>query len=544
MITVSLNNYLKNRRKKREENLIASWGKKKNSYRNFELISKYFHQKDQSECFHLISDKTIEDLDLELVFEEIDRTLSKIGQQYLYYKLRSPSNDLQQLKALESRIQFFTQNQEQRIAIQSVLKNLNTPEDYYFPSLLFSELVKKPNWYWVVPFLQVLTVACLLFSLIYPSLILGMLFILPANLFFHYFNKNKVKQYLNSFRRIDLLYMMGDRLSKFSIPSIDQVEFVAKLRALKKLRKRLGTFQIDRFQNNEALMPVWFVSELIKTLLLIEVSSFFKAVTEIKNNRDTLHYLYKAIGKIDMAQSIASYRHGLSYWCIPNLVQQSPTFFLKAALHPLIPDCVPNSINIEDKSMLITGSNMSGKTTFIRTVAINTLLAQTIYTTLCKKFEASFLRVLSSIRIKDNLLDEKSFYLEEVASIGYLLEASKEKGYKNLIIIDEVFKGTNTIERIGAAKGILSFLNDSNNIVLVSTHDIELTDLLQEQYELYHFQEQVQQQNLSFDYKIKKGILTERNAIKILEIAGYPEGVISEAKAVAQQLEQQKNQFP
>ena len=99
-------------------------------------------------------------------------------------------------------------------------------------------------------------------------------------------------------------------------------------------------------------------------------------------------------------------------------------------------------------------------------------------------------------------------------------------------ILDEIFKGTNTLERIAASKAVLSALAANGNMVFVSTHDIELADLLAEEYDLYHFCEQIEQNHLYFDYLLKQGKLKNRNAIRLLEIEGYPESVVSEAISI------------
>jgi DNA mismatch repair ATPase MutS len=115
----------------------------------------------------------------------------------------------------------------------------------------------------------------------------------------------------------------------------------------------------------------------------------------------------------------------------------------------------------------------------------------------------------------------------------------------NLFLLDEIFKGTNTIERIAAGKAVLSYLAEfENNIVFVSTHDVELTELLEDKYDLYHFTEVIQEGQIHFDYKLKKGQLATRNAIRILEINGYPQEIINDAKSTSYTLQQKKNDNP
>jgi len=175
---------------------------------------------------------------------------------------------------------------------------------------------------------------------------------------------------------------------------------------------------------------------------------------------------------------------------------------------------------------------MSGKSTFIRTLAINNLLAQTMNFCFASEFTAQKMNILTSIRNTDDIFESKSYYLQEVLRIKKLIDATNNNK-SNLFVLDEIFKGTNTIERIAASKSVLSYLNQNTNIILVSTHDIELVDLLNnENFEQYHFTEKVIDNQLIFDYKIKKGALKTRNAIKILELYNYPNIIIKEAKRI------------
>lgn len=175
---------------------------------------------------------------------------------------------------------------------------------------------------------------------------------------------------------------------------------------------------------------------------------------------------------------------------------------------------------------------MSGKSTFLRTLLINSLLAQTIHTCFADEFVSPILKQFSSIRIDDNLFEGKSYYLQEVTIMRSLLE-QVDSPNQNLFVLDEVFKGTNTVERIAAAKAILSYLNRNDNIVIVSTHDIELAEMLNHEYDLFHFTESVENNELHFDHIIKAGPLKTRNAIKILELANYPIDITQEAKQLS-----------
>ena len=136
-------------------------------------------------------------------------------------------------------------------------------------------------------------------------------------------------------------------------------------------------------------------------------------------------------------------------------------------------------------------------------------------------------------------MNDKSYYFEEVLTIKEMIDKSVD-GTPNLFLLDEIFKGTNTIERISAGKAVLSSLAKADNIVFVSTHDVELADLLKDEYALYHFSEKVDHKTVDFDYKLKDGKLKDRNAIRILQINGYPEHIIKEAIEISKELDKVK----
>ena len=139
------------------------------------------------------------------------------------------------------------------------------------------------------------------------------------------------------------------------------------------------------------------------------------------------------------------------------------------------------------------------------------------------------------MRIDDNLLDGKSYYFEEVTVMAALIK-QVEQDWQNIFMLDEVFKGTNTIERIASSKAILSYLNKKNNLVFVTSHDVELSTLLADEYELYHFAETIEADGLHFDHLLKPGSLKTTNAIKILALSNYPAGIIDEANSISENL--------
>jgi DNA mismatch repair ATPase MutS len=283
--------------------------------------------------------------------------------------------------------------------------------------------------------------------------------------------------------------------------------------------------------NNEWLFPICLLIELVKIVFNAEYLMFCSFLDALTKEKKSIELIYLYIGEIDVAISTASLKSGDLKICTPTF-DASNNLNISAIYHPLIESCIPNNVDLLNKSMLLTGSNRSGKSTFIRTVAINSILAQTLHICFAASYTAPYYKVYSSIQISGDLLEGTSYYLQEVLAIKKLIKASKDKN-PCLFVLDEIFKGTNTVERISGGKAILSYLNSENNTVLVATRDIELTTLLEkEAYKLYYFSEVIENNNLFFDHKIKEGKLTTRNDIQILDLYKYPLEIITDAKAI------------
>jgi len=520
----------KRRQKKTLIQLQADWGKPTINERNFDLIEN-FSLLTTSTSFHQLSKQTITDIDLHDLFTFIDRTNSKPGQQYLFNKLVKPTNDILALENFNQQVNFFAENKTAREQTQLLLSPMNHHDAYYISNLLKDKLLDKPGWVWLFAVDSIIVIVMLICSVKFPVLLIWLMIPLALNIFFHYWNKKNTEKFSKSFPQLDSLINISKLLLKKELP-FEKAHVQQSIFRLKGFQKKFRLLNFGEADNNDIAQMLLLLLELIKAFFLIEIHSFFSSLKELRNKRDDVNSLINYVGSIDAALSIAALRAGTRVYTTPVFTKQKKELRAKSLYHPLIENCIVNSIAIEDKSILITGSNMSGKSTFIRAVAINSILAQTIYTCFAEEFSTPVLKVFSSVRITDSLLEGKSYYFEEVSTIGALIEQS-EKPFQNLFILDEVFKGTNTVERVAAAKAILSYLNKNENIVLVSTHDIELADLLQTEFDLYHLVEDIENDELVFDHRLKTGPLKSRNAIKILSLANYPAEIIAEATAIA-----------
>ncbi len=202
--------------------------------------------------------------------------------------------------------------------------------------------------------------------------------------------------------------------------------------------------------------------------------------------------------------------------------------------HPLLKDPVKNSVKVT-RGMLLTGSNASGKSTFLRAVATAGVLSQTIHTCPASRYEAPVFRIYSSMALKDDLTGGDSYYMVEIKSIKRILDqVMKDDARPVLCFVDEVLRGTNTVERIAASTQIMKMLSRRRTLCFAATHDVELTKLLETEYDNYHFEEKIEEEDIFFPYLLVKGPATSRNAIALLKMLGYDRGIIEEAEAMAE----------
>ena len=523
------------RKKELNQRLKESFGKLKDDSFDFDSIENYFRKKDNSKAYQILSDKTCNDLDFDDLFMFLDRTNSKVGQQYFYNNLRTIKLNEKQTKLNEEIITELSENPELRISVQKKIEKLKHKDAYYITTLFQEEHIKPPKWFFIIKLLSFTSLVSLILGFFNPIFFIVLLGVFCINFVLHYWNKNNLVQYVSSIPQLLRLNNVASHL--FANPILKKInpDLPKSIKLINEVKNRMSFFQLEAKLQGEFEIIAWFIFEIFKTMFLLEPLLLFGVLKRLNNKREEIENVFKFVGHIDMLISIASLRNGLKTFCLP-IINNGDKIITKDISHPLIFNCTTNSISISEKSILLTGSNMSGKTSFIRAIGLNVITGLTINTCFAKSITFPLLKVFSAIRISDDLMNDKSYYFEEVLTIKEMLKES-ENGNKNLFLLDEIFKGTNTVERISAGKSVLSALTKNNNKILVSTHDIELTDMLSDEYELYHFSETVNDKNVGFDYKLKVGKLKNRNAIRILEINDYPKEVVKEAIEIAKELD-------
>jgi len=236
-----------------------------------------------------------------------------------------------------------------------------------------------------------------------------------------------------------------------------------------------------------------------------------------------------ALHELDALSALANFAWLHPNNTFPELHSKDITLSVREMGHPLIPgqERIRNdfSLNEQNKLALITGSNMSGKSTFLRTIGSNLALAFAGSAVCASHFSTSLFRLNSCIRVNDALDQGLSYFYAEVKRLKMILDAiKKSEDIPVLYLVDEIFKGTNNRERLIGSRAYILNLLKCNSLGLVSSHDLELTALAEQAPTLknFHFEEQIRDGKMAFDYKIKSGPSPSTNALKIMELEGLP----------------------
>ncbi len=509
-----------------------------------------------------VDDITWNDLELDELFMVMNRTVCAMGEEYLYAMLRQPQFDSEEMKERERLISFFLNNEEKRIDIQEALYQIGKHRKYsVYECMNYIRNIKRES---NLPHILaiVLLIGSLVFAFLKPAIgVIATVVVVSYNLISYMKRRGELDAYLSSVTYLIRLLYATEDVTKLDIPELGC--YVARMKALNKhFAAFKRNFWIIGSRKPTGNIMEMFVSYL-RMLFHIDLIKFNGMLKIYDKHVDKLNELYEVAGYLDALCAAASFRAllGENGYCVPELLEESvpdindrnagteaadgnnigfsgkvwtPVYEAEGLYHPLLDAPVTNSIRT-NRSVLLTGSNASGKSTFLKSVAMGALLAQTIHTVPAKSYRASYFQILSSMALRDNMQGSESYFIVEIKSLKRIYEAAKAP-VCTLCFVDEVLRGTNTVERIAASREVLSGLaNSGRTICFAATHDIELTYLLEKDCDNYHFEETVTDDKVEFDYMLHEGRATSRNAIKLLRMLGYPRDVIERAESTAEQ---------
>lgn len=456
-----------------------------------------------------IDDITWHDLELNKVFCKLNRTHTLSGEEMLYSWMKTPTQNSKEFQERMDKLNHVDhRNQELIKDFQAVGSHDQDYREEILKTKARDKRNYKPAMIYGLILLNIQLFALTNISIFFFGTCCG----LGLLILFHYFYVMNHKYKLATFDYIV-------RASKFYKKNIKLIEAMYSesynLNNISPLMDQLHAYK-KTFSRVDGANPIEDIA------VVLTLTTYRKAASMddlVANNKEDILDVFKIMGEIDLCQSIQQFKEDPMV-CKPELSDDLKDLMMKDSTNILIDDCVENNLEIHN-SMVITGSNMGGKSSILRQIGINTVLAQAFGMGLARAYKGGFFRVVSAISLKDDIESGKSYFLKEAEAIHRMLYQKKNK---TLILIDEIFKGTNPIERLAASVEILNRLA-KDNLVIVTTHDIGiLPDLIN--FEFYHFEPKISKSSMTFDYKIKKGITEVRNAVKLMEYIEYPEDLI------------------
>lgn len=521
------------------------------------VTGSFFH----AEKNFFLDDITWNDLDMELVFRRMDYARCSAGAEELYRMLRCPVMEGETLRERDILAETLAGRQSLREQLSMALYGIGFTGKYALEDYLdyLDHLGARGNGKHILFLCLYLPAVGFLFS--GPGLGIFLLFLaLIVNIVTYFKEKGELAPYLVSFAYI-LRMMRGAqeiekiltktcgngslRAGKSASEAAEETalteEVIRKCRdILKKDVHELGSFK--RFSGMAMSManpaggsgPLDILADYLKMALHLDLIKFNQMLKIAREKDGAIRELAGTVGKLDACICIAYYRASIGDWCRPEITDTDSDVILQTEqlYHPLLAEPVKNSIRTE-KGVLVTGSNASGKSTFLKTVAIGAILAQTIYTVPAERWSAPFYHIMTSMALRDDLFSGESYFMVEIRALKRILDACEESE-PVLCFVDEVLRGTNTVERIAASSRILQSLTGKGVLCFAATHDIELTHLLEDTYDNYHFEETIENGDIRFNYQLIKGRAQSRNAIRLLEVMGYDKHVIKEAEGLAE----------
>ena len=293
----------------------------------------------------------------------------------------------------------------------------------------------------------------------------------------------------------------------------------------KALRKLARIMKVAQMRHS----PLWGVIHIviqITTLLDFHVLAVLERWQ--RRHGSEVRTWFEAIGELEALASLASLVHDFPNWQFPTIDEQGDSLQAEGLGHPLLANCVCNDVRIGPRGtfLLVTGSNMSGKSTLLRAVGVNAALAQAGGPVFASKCSLPPLAVETSMRIQDSLEDGISSFMAELRRLKEIVDRASETktgGRVLLFLLDEILQGTNSVERHIAVARVVKHLTDCQAIGAISTHDLELAKSpeLKQTCQTVHFRETIPPDGaMTFDYQMHRGLATSTNALKLLELVG------------------------
>lgn len=522
------------RRKKRSK-IKEKYGVHLEQEMDLEKVRYYIEQMEEEPD---IDEITWNDLDMDRVFSRINQCDSYVGEQVLYEMLHRTSDSNEVLECLERQVQSFSDDEASREAIQMKLSTMDRKSGGYFVPAFLGDIwryrLDHLSMYQIMSAMLILSIVSLV--VIGSPALLGLVLVVITNGILYAFGKSRYETNLEMLSAVIQVILIADKMIETYDRDLTGADD-AMVQDIKRMKKAIKS--IAKIQTKKAIAGSGDIGGMIFDYLigitLWDFHVFDKVIKVMGEEKDRFLGIYRMLGKIDAAVSIASFRKSRQIWSRPEFHEGNNTIEFDAMAHPLLEDPVHNDVKMT-RNHIVTGSNASGKSTFIKAITVNMILAQTINTCISERAKIPRANILTSMAVRDDISGGESYYIKEINYLKRIVTGTSED-HLTLCIVDEILRGTNTEERIAASASILRYMNDLNCVVIVASHDIELCTMMEDCYENIHFEEHISGDDITFDYLLKPGPSRTKNAIKLLSYTGFPEEIVANAEAIVKENE-------
>ncbi len=483
---------------------------------------------------YLNDDNYLADLDVfgdRSLFHQLNRTSTLIGRDRLASLLTNPLNNVADIKEQQAAVSELAEKTALRSIFTAIgLKTESSHPDYAaimnwleMPDQFTTSKATRLFQY-LAPTLILASILIGLITGIYSfinyaiviNLIIAVSYIKPINTL----HKNLSKNLKHFFEFADMLLQLeNEKFVSEKMQKISQTARGARIE-LKALAKLGNSFD----QRNNLLAYILF-----NATILIDIRIALRFEKWKQKNSKNLPLWLETIAEIEMLSSLATFRFNYPTSVFPKVIDGKPFIKAVALSHPLIPDedCVANDLTIGEQQRLfiVTGSNMSGKSTFLRTIGINVLLARCGAPVFAKEFSCSILNIHTSLRQTDSLFEHVSLFFSELRKLKSILTRLTDNP-NALVLLDEVLRGTNSDDKLYGSRQLVKKLAGTGCLTILATHDIALSDMSDTYPEIisnYCFESSLDNNELTFDYKLKEGVSKNRNATFLMKKMGIIE---------------------
>ncbi|TGK07250.1 DNA mismatch repair protein [Leptospira semungkisensis] len=452
------------------------------------------------------------------------KTLQKLLRQLRLYEASFPARKDGEEEKLPSYIPKF----------KSISSERSGQEKQDFPFHLFAD---KPSGFWTLALGGIGSVIRFLFPvwvilvwiLVIGSFLFGQtwgfgFFLLNLSFFGFYRGASlkMIQPLAEDWETLDELGKLLSYLRSVQMSSVQGQTYLADW-----TRKDFHTYwkRLKKIANLAAYTQSPLAHSLLNVLFLFDLWVWRRYANWWKERGESVLSAFEDLAELDSLLPLANLKWIDTDFNFPILEKENGStsnISAKSLVHPLIPfdKRISNSLDpiIPGKLLLLTGSNMSGKTTYLRALGICGIFAMAGGPVPALEFKTPILEVYSSIRNEDSVDEGISFFYAEVRRLGNILQEVSKRENASLVLLDEILKGTNSRERTIACKGILNKLREYNVFGMITTHDLELADLAD--LSLFHFREEIKDGKMTFDYKIRAGVVQSSNALEVLRLEG------------------------